>query len=351
MSTDGENKNVGQHHGLWRLIDNERQKMKLHHTPVLKSVCAVHSSALAYKGLCKHIPEISNLVSTLSGLASFFHTSACRTAQLRNAAEERSLTVQRFPKFFEVRWCEFTSSLIDSVLCSWRALIAYFTTAKQNCKSSTSDATRFQKTLTSLDNVKLMCFLADLLFLLKNFQKRLQSDEICITDLKPQLDVFTQKLLRMETSLLVGGWEETLGKELKLADGDTLMFDTLLWIKQRRRESSHEYVTDKRDFVAIRHDSIRTIFNFDYHLTKTWIGQLTACRHFSRLQQLKMTFEEYVKPCLLTLISLCWLMRTKTYNFCTRQPSPQRNYAISCQPCATKAKTLARTIVRSLHWQ
>jgi len=93
LSTDGENKNVGEHRGLWTLIDNEREKLQLGNIRLLKSMCAGHSSALAYKDLCKGVPEVSHLVTILSGLASFFHTSARRTAELRRAAEERSLTV------------------------------------------------------------------------------------------------------------------------------------------------------------------------------------------------------------------------------------------------------------------
>ena len=46
LSTDGENKNVGKHHGLWKLLDDEREKADIKF-PLLKAVCAVHSSANA----------------------------------------------------------------------------------------------------------------------------------------------------------------------------------------------------------------------------------------------------------------------------------------------------------------
>ena len=64
LSTDGENKNVGQHAGLWKLLENARQELKLQHMPLLKSVCAVHSSALASEDLCKSVGEIPTLLST-----------------------------------------------------------------------------------------------------------------------------------------------------------------------------------------------------------------------------------------------------------------------------------------------
>jgi len=190
LSTDGENKNVGQHRGLWKLIEDERSEKSLKHIPLLKSVCAVHSSDLAYKDLCKCVPEIPHLVTKLSSLSTFFHTSARRTADLNHVAEENAFAVLRLPRHFEVRWCEFTVLLIDSVLWSWRALVAYFETVQQQTHTSKNDATGFQKTLTNLDNIKLMCFLSDVLFLVTNLQKRLQADDICITDLKPNLSVF-----------------------------------------------------------------------------------------------------------------------------------------------------------------
>ena len=50
--------------------------------PLLKAVCVVYSSANAYKGLCKCVPEIDNLVKKLSGISSYFHKSAKRTTKL-----------------------------------------------------------------------------------------------------------------------------------------------------------------------------------------------------------------------------------------------------------------------------
>ena len=45
-------------------------------------MCVVHSSANAYKGLCKCVLEIDNLVKKLSGITSFFHKSAKHKTKL-----------------------------------------------------------------------------------------------------------------------------------------------------------------------------------------------------------------------------------------------------------------------------
>ena len=50
LSTDGENKNVGERNGLWKLLDDDRRQLGVD-TPLIKSVCAVHSAANAYKDL------------------------------------------------------------------------------------------------------------------------------------------------------------------------------------------------------------------------------------------------------------------------------------------------------------
>ena len=118
LSTDGENKNVGEHKGLWKLIDEERVKLGHDNKPLLKSVCAVHSSALAYKDLCKSVPEIKYIVESLTGMSTYFHTSARRSTDLSEIAKESNLTCLHFPTLHEVRWSQFTASLLHAVLSS-----------------------------------------------------------------------------------------------------------------------------------------------------------------------------------------------------------------------------------------
>ena len=156
MTTDGENKNVGQHRGLWKLIDDERAKDELNF-PMLKSVCAVHSSALAYKDLCKEVAEVVTLIRKASSISTFFHASAARTTELEELAKEMGLKVRRLPKYFEIRWSEFTSSLIDAILISWRAIINFC--QKNDSGPEKEQIEGFDKPLSNKDNLLLMCFL------------------------------------------------------------------------------------------------------------------------------------------------------------------------------------------------
>jgi len=58
----------------------------------------------------------------------------------------------------------------------WRVLVAHFTSPE-----ALGDAQHFKKNLTNYDKFK-MCFLADLLFLLTTFEKRLQSYSLTLLD-------------------------------------------------------------------------------------------------------------------------------------------------------------------------
>jgi len=201
IATDGENKNVGQHNGLWHLLDEERTRLGFGGVPLLKSVCAVHSSALAFKDVCRDVPEVRFVIDELSSLSTYFHTSARRTTDLREIAEKNGLNVYRFPQYFEVRWAEYSLRLLEAVLGSWRALIAF-----GDVRKSEHDASRFLNYLTNHDNIKRMCFLADLLLILTNFQRKLQSDSLTIIDIEPELSHFVKKLERLDEMPLLGGF-------------------------------------------------------------------------------------------------------------------------------------------------
>ena len=71
-----------------------------------------------------------------------------------------------------------------------------------------SDVSKYLKLLTNKDNIITICFVADLLFVFKVFQKKLQSDSIKIVDIKPEVVKFKKRMDRLSESSLIGGWEE-----------------------------------------------------------------------------------------------------------------------------------------------
>ena len=96
ISTDGENKNVCRHNGLCKLLDDEHDALKIE-KPILKSVCAAHFSALAFKDLCIEVHELHVLITKLSEVSSYFHKSARRTTELDLLGKSTKLRLLRFP--------------------------------------------------------------------------------------------------------------------------------------------------------------------------------------------------------------------------------------------------------------
>ena len=67
FSTDGEYRNVCEHGGLWKLIEDQWQWDSIQ-LAMLKPVCAVHSSVLACKYLGKKVKGVDRLKRNASGL-------------------------------------------------------------------------------------------------------------------------------------------------------------------------------------------------------------------------------------------------------------------------------------------
>ena len=200
------------------------------------------------------MPEIEHLVKKLSGIAKFFHASAKRTSDLEKVVAKENLTVHRIPKYFEVRWSEFTAALLDAVLCSWQALVKF-------CKEQHgTEEKKFLKLLTNKDNILMMCFVADLLFLFKVFQKKLQRDSLTIVDIEPEAEKFQKSIDKLSTSPLLGGWEEAFKERFN--EEESTFCETELWEKKRRNPEANLYVTDRREFSAIRNESILALKEF-----------------------------------------------------------------------------------------
>jgi len=89
----------------------------------------------------------------------------------------------------------------------------------------------------------------------------LQADDICITDLKPNLSDFIQKLSNLQDAPLLGRWEGTFLQQLAVEDGQTTLFEVELWNKGRRTQSMHQYVTDERDFTAACYGMLQALHN------------------------------------------------------------------------------------------
>ena len=81
---------------------------------------------MAWKAASNKIPEIKNMLMTLSGISSYFTKSGVICSELKHISEYNNLIVYSFPQIFEIRWSEFTHQQVESILKSYDKLIMYF---------------------------------------------------------------------------------------------------------------------------------------------------------------------------------------------------------------------------------
>lgn len=199
LVTDGEPLNLGRLNGLFAMLQRERLRSSPRPLPLYSVWCVAHRINLAWKSTCKS-PSIANTIRCCIKLSKFFRKSGVRTHNLKVVAESNKLRAPiRFPPFFEVRWSEYVYDLLNAVLRNYRASIQYF---KLNNWNS------FLTVWLRYDRVHFVTFLADVLLVLKKFQKACQSDHISIADVPLLHAKFTESLELCKDNCLEGGWEQ-----------------------------------------------------------------------------------------------------------------------------------------------
>ncbi|CAB4024767.1 E3 SUMO- ligase KIAA1586-like isoform X4, partial [Paramuricea clavata] len=231
----------------------------------------------------------------LSSISTFFHASGIRTRELIDAANAEGCCVLSLPRVFEVRWTEFTSSLIEVVLRSWRALVTYFK------KSNEKEAAGFLSFLTKKDNLDLLTFIADLLFVFSRYQQQLQSDSATLIDMDRYTSNVKAKVLGLKETALLGGWVEALSEQVSEEEDGTVSLKGVELSSgnaRRRRHIHHLYVTDTRDIDAIKNEIIESLKEF---LTQRFLDQeddIDLLKPFVNLQQsvdLKEVHKQFFK--------------------------------------------------------
>jgi hypothetical protein len=277
--TDGATANTGSKGGLWTLLDETRiqaydrihksdkthkkpviQGQKSQLCPLMKFWCAVHRSNLAWESVTSSVSDVKLILQQLASISTFFHRSGLRTRELRKIAEDNNYNLVSLPRTFEVRWTEFTNSLLTAVLRSWQSLVTYFRSSDEKAASG------FFRFLTDLDNLKIIAFLTDILTVFSRYQKQLQDDTLTIVDVGSHTDKVKAKLANLKTTPLLGGWVQTLNELIVKTDDSgivrLLLYDVELHTETRRRKQHHTLVTDRRDSTAIMNEVSDSLIEF-----------------------------------------------------------------------------------------
>ena len=122
--TNGVSINTRSKHSLWKILADDRHNSDSN-LPSLKTWCATHRGEVAWRSVCTGAVELQNITEDWKGLLKYFRTSGIRTTELRQIASQHNVTVLPFPHYFEVKWTEFTQSLMEAVWHNWRGVILY----------------------------------------------------------------------------------------------------------------------------------------------------------------------------------------------------------------------------------
>lgn len=212
--TDGESLNSGHISGLCTRLLHERLQ-SVYRLPFIWIWCIAHRVNLAFNSLSK-INLVASAIKLCSELSIFFHRSGSRTLKLKQIAKSNNFEAPlRYPKYFEVRWSEFVFDIFTVVLRNWRACVTYL---------QSTPHTGLLKQLLSYDRLHFLTFMTDLMEILKKFQKKCQSDSICILELLPMKDELFRGLEKCKDSCVEGGWEQQFLVNLTAAGNDYLFY-------------------------------------------------------------------------------------------------------------------------------
>jgi len=111
--------------------------------------------------------------------------------------------------------------------------------------------------LTNINNLRLLCFLADTLLIFSRYQQKIQSDFITILDLTKETEFVVKRLRTLCTNNLLNGWVNSLESQLKenklkgiqLTGADTL---------KKRRTQHHLFVTDSRNVTSVCNELVES---------------------------------------------------------------------------------------------
>lgn len=278
ICTDGTNVNTGEKGGLWFYVEKRIAETESN-IPVTKIWCVAHRSNLAFTDLSNNNRKVGKVFRILSSIASYFHSSAIRTATLKEIASKLDLKYLVMPKLFEIRWTEYTFQLLKAILNNWHALIVYFD------EDGEAQAKGFRTYISDVDNLHLISFCADLLFIFRRFQKQLQSDSLTLPAFCLIVRNFISLLNSLHEKKLAGGSIFLNG--LELDDGTYQLKDIELSQKSKisRRPTKSiedirkEIINSLNDFLISRLqipnsellDSIEEFLKFDINTDVTQI--------------------------------------------------------------------------------
>lgn len=260
ICTDGTNVNSGDKGGLWKLFEDEIRKIGSS-LPFTKIWCSAHRMELAWGDVCNAHRTINTVLKEISSLSSYFHKSGLRTSALKQIAAEKELHLSVLPKLFTIRWTQYSFAIVNSLLRSWRALMTYFD------EDEAAESKGYFKFLSKMENLQMICFLADLLHIFSRHQKKVQADNLTFVSLIRNINSLRSALINIQNEKILGGWEETLNNDIE-EDDEKMMLNgfELTDSTETRRPTKNNFDSIRSSIIASIIECISERFENDEQL-------------------------------------------------------------------------------------
>lgn len=274
--TDGEPLNLGRLNGFCAMLKKERLRSSSHRKPLHSIWCVPHRLNLAWKSTCRNVLIFSTIQRCIE-LSTYFRKSGVRTNKLKVAAAANNLNaIITYPAFFEVRWTEYVYNLLNATLRNYRASIQYF--VSNNIKS-------FLNIWLCYSRLHFVTFLADVLQILKRFQKASQSDKISIADVPSLRKKCIASLEACKQDSLENGWERRFLDSV-VNNGTDKLFHGIALSNSTTRNSFKFTSSDRQRIIhsLINHVNMRIDFDASFYSAIQPLMELSATTEQSNLQ-------------------------------------------------------------------
>lgn len=143
-------------------------------------------------------------------------------------------------------------------MTSWTCLVKIFQDSKDNPYIG------HYQFLTNEFNIRLMSILSDVLYIFSRYQKQLQSDDLHIISMDEKTNNFIKKIETLKLNPLLGGWVETLNKEIKVQQDGTFTLNNISLISKKppRGNKYHQFVTHQRNISSINQEILCSLQEF-----------------------------------------------------------------------------------------
>lgn len=166
--------------------------------------------------------------------------------------QKKNYQLLALPKLYDIRWTEFSHTIVHNLLRSWRALMHYFDANKDTNATEMG----FFTFLSQLKNLRLIAFIADLLQIFSRYHKKTQDNKLTMISLVQHIRSLKNALTDLKEENLLGGWEDTLLNDL---ERDEEGIFTLKGFEISEGERSRRATVTTVDFSSTRNNIIDTI--------------------------------------------------------------------------------------------